>query len=500
MISNKTVLGIDISSRKIDMLWAGKEGGHIKVLKSLSEPLPKGIVVNGNIENVSKLAKIISRLKRKHKIQAGKTAVTLSISPMLTQLMYMPKPMPINPRKHFEGEVKKYAILPEDKAITLDFCRIPPNTRPNENRLLIVAAEHKKVAKFIKTFRKADIDPDILEPAILGSISSLYQPKVNGSTQTKSLFILLREGLFTTVVLRNGGIDLTNTKKPTAQQVSGSGFAEYTADQISNIQNYYDIELMEESQDWQITIVLDQKVEDTEKLKNKIGKNISYENLELINQYTGVDSIPFFKSDIPEEHLPPVAAGIVMKLLGFDRSGMKINLLPPEAANIREAKNQAILTATLAATIVLFMFLLVGMLNTTIKNINTETSKRNQKNTSKLLEQQQQLDEQISEISGLVENSKAIFEKHKDINWAAILNDIRNKIPSDVRVTSIRSGEDGKTLISGLALSNQSVGKFVDALGSSEHINSASLSETQKHSQNKKILRYSLNCEPEQRN
>lgn len=497
--TNKTVLGIDISSRKIDIVWAGKEGDGIKVLKSVSETLPEDIVKDGNVENVSRLAKIISKLKKEHKIQAGKTGVSFSINPMLTQLMYMPKPIPTNPRKHFEKEVEKYATFPKGNTITLDFCRIPAETRTNDNRLLVVAVEHKKIARFIKTFRKAGIDIDLLEPATLGCISSLYQSKIENNLQSKSLIIILREGILTSVVFRNGGIDLINIKKPNSRQLSGTDFTQYLIKQISTIQNYYDIELMEESQDWQINIVLGQDIEGIKDFEKEIRESTEHKNPELINQYADTDSIPCITSETDNKYLPPVAAGLVIKLLGFDKSRMKVNLLPPETANLREAKKQAIITANLAAVVILLIFLLVGILNTTIKNINAKTDRQSYWNTTKLLEEQNQLDRQISSLSKTVESSTDIFKNHKNINWAVILNNIRNYIPSNVRITSIITEKNEKMTIRGLALSTESIGEFVDKLSGGEYINSASLIQTQKHNENEKILKYSLICNLKQK-
>jgi Tfp pilus assembly PilM family ATPase/Tfp pilus assembly protein PilN len=499
MIANKTVLGIDISSRKIDMVWAGREGQYVKVLKSVSEPLPEGVVVDGNVENPSKLAKAISNLKKKHKIQAGKTAVSFTITPMLTQLMYMPKPIPTNPRKHFKKEVEKYAILPKNSTITLDFCRILPTTRTNENRLLVTAAEHKKVAKLIKALRKANIDIDLLEPSMLGCISSLYQSSIENDLKSKSLLMILREGLLFCIAFCNGGIDLINIKKPDSSQLSGNDFSEYLTSQISSIQNYYDIELMEESKDWQIAVVLDKNIEETENLKQKIQENIDYKKLDLIDEHIEISSIPCIKSDNDKEHLPPAAAGTAIKLLGFDRSRMKVNLLPPETTNLREAKKQAIITANLAAVVILLIFLFVGILNTTIQNINAKTNTRSYRNTTKLIEEQNQLDQQLSSIAKLVEDGRAVFEKHKSINWAVILNDIENNIPSDVRITSIITRETQQMTITGMTLSNESIGKFADALSTSEYIDLAALTQTQKHKKNEKILRYTLNCKLKQK-
>jgi Tfp pilus assembly PilM family ATPase/Tfp pilus assembly protein PilN len=494
MINNDTVLGIEITSRNINMLWAKQKDEKIKILKSVSEPLPKGIVEKGNVQDVSALSKTISKLKRQHKILPSKTSVGISISPMLIQLMYMPKPIPTNPRKHFEKEVKEYAVLSEDDSVAIDFCRTLCGVRKNDNRLLVVAAEHKKISKVIKTFKKSNIELTALEPALIGNMSSLYPMRIKSAPDKKSLFITFREGLLNLVVFYSGGIDLINTKKPTKEQVSPENLAEYISEQINTIQNYYEIELMEDSDKWQVTITSDHKIDAPEKIEDKIKQNIDCESILFINQYIALTGLSCFESENTKQTVSPVVAGLVMQLLDFDRDEVRINLLPPEMENIKEMKKQSLMTMNFAAVIILVTFLFIGILNSTIKNINIRMNQRSYKNTSKLIQQKEALEANISKLSSLITQSRQTAEKHKNINWYEMLDSIKTHIPSDVRVSNITSRENKEISITGLALSYESVNKFADLLNNNEQIKSAKLSETQKSSQNSQIIEYALSC------
>ena len=52
----KTVLGIDITEERINMVLLKKHGDKFRLLKVAEGPIPEGVVRNGNVENPDALA------------------------------------------------------------------------------------------------------------------------------------------------------------------------------------------------------------------------------------------------------------------------------------------------------------------------------------------------------------------------------------------------------------------------------------------------------------
>ena len=63
MFFSKTVLGIDISDKQINLAMLRKDGNSVRLLKAAGGPVPDGAIRNGNVEEPAVLAKAIKRLK-----------------------------------------------------------------------------------------------------------------------------------------------------------------------------------------------------------------------------------------------------------------------------------------------------------------------------------------------------------------------------------------------------------------------------------------------------
>ena len=165
MLGTKTALGLDISDKRISMalLKGGKNG--VKLLASASAPLPDGAVKNGSIENAEVLVKVIKGLKTRCGTRTTRTAVSLFTEPVITQIMGIPKQVPGNIGQFVQEQVKHVAVLPANN-IALDFRGVAGTGAETNSasRLLVVAADDRKIDGIVKLCSQADLTVESIEP------------------------------------------------------------------------------------------------------------------------------------------------------------------------------------------------------------------------------------------------------------------------------------------------------------------------------------------------
>ena len=97
------------------------------------------------------------------------------------------------------------------------------------------------------------------------------------------------------------------------------------------------------------------------------------------------------------------AIGLAMKFLVADGNGLRINLLPPEASEIKSLKKHALITANIIAAVLFIMVLVIGGLMFWIGRVNANIIGKKQgqslQQISKLLEEDQLLDRRVKQLS-----------------------------------------------------------------------------------------------------
>jgi len=193
-----------------------------------------------------------------------------------------------------------------------------------------------------------------------------------------------------------------------------------------------------------------------------------------------------------------VAIGLAMKLLAPDQGNLRINLLPPEAAEVKSLKKHAIITGNIIAAVLLIMVLAIGGLMLKVEKVNENIARKKKQqslqNISELLKEEQLLDRRIKQLSEGLGRLNEILSSRGDSDWPGLLNDLRSRAPKTVRVTNLFSKGSSRMFLEGLALSYESVYLFVNMLDKSEHLDSASLIEAEKDKEENGLVRYAISC------
>jgi Tfp pilus assembly protein PilN len=500
MLRTKTALGVDISDKQISMALLKRGKNRVELLTSASALVPDGAIKNGHIENAAVLVKAIKSLKNRSRIRTTRAAVSLFTEPVITQIMGVPKQVPGNIGQFVRDQVKHIAVLPANN-IALDFRGVAGVgfEANSASRLLVAAADDRKVDEIIKVCSQADLTVEAIEPPLLAYIRAIYPNKIAGKFDCNVLIAILQENNLTLCVFKKQAMDFVRTKSIGKEKTQPDELCQWLAEQINTVIQFYDVEVPDSGEKWDITVVtndmrLPQNTEGT--MRAKVPRaNLQILTSEDICQAAFVNQSRGLADCRQTDRPSPVAIGLAMKLLDTDARDLGVNLLPPKVARLRTAQKEALITANIVAAVLLVMILAILVPDWKIKKLNESISQKKgnlSQDTNILIKERASVNKQIDDVSNKLNQINGIFASRCDTDWPGLLRDVGKAIPKTVCITSLSSGADSRVFLKGLALSNEAVYWFVDRLNKSERINSASIAETKRDS--KGFISYEISC------
>lgn len=496
MLISNTALGIDLSSDRINLALLQKTKSGVKLIRTASGAVPAGAIKDGNIEDPAILAKAIRELKTKNKMRADRTAISLVASPVLLQILDLPEPFPSNIGQFVRDEVKNYAILPRENVV-LDFCGMKSSFKSKARRVLVAAAENQKITEAAKTINSEGLGLEAIEPAALAYIRACYETKIAKKIGKNLIFAIVHNNTFTLCLFRNQSLDFLRTKKIETEVIESERYSEWLAEEIYTILQFYELEVLEKNDQWQITLITPDAACSPEDLKKLLANNVEGVDLEvrrLEDAYLDTTIGNLELSVKPSA----VAIGLAMKLLDTPCGGLNINLVPAVVDEIKVIRKQRFAIVKVAAVIFAIIFVYVGFISSKGQRTNRQIEEKKQtkqtQNMQSLVTKQIQLGEQISKISKDIRNINSVLKTVSPLNWGQILGDISHKIPKKVQIASLTSGGGSKMSLDGYALSYEAVNDFIDLLNKSKFIESASLAGTEQTYRSNGSLEYFINC------
>jgi len=495
MLGSKTVLGVDISDRRINLALLKKGKNGIELLKAASGPVPDGAIKDGNVEEPAILSKAIRELKSRNKIRTRQAVVSLVAKPVLMQMMDVPKQVPTRMSKFVQNEVRRCVFL-SGKEAALDFYKVGSAKRLTDTRVFIVATDGQKVAELTRACSQAGLSVDAIEPPLLAYTRAFYDKKIATKFDCNVLLAIVRCGVLTLCAFKKQTIDFVRTKDIGKEEISPDELCTWLAEQINMVIKFYDVEVPDSAGKWEITVIADSgQLPDgaEETLKDKTAEsNLQVRTAEDACQdtFVGPGSGSVCSS--------AAAIGLAMKPLVVDGSKLRVNLLPPEAAEVKAVKKHALITANIVAAVLLLMILVSGVLALVIKSVNENIAYKKQahllKGTNTLLRKQESIEKQIVQLSGAPGRLNSILSLSHDVDWVRILDDVKGATPKTVQITNLSSKDSSSMRLEGLAVSYEAVRLFVDMLDNSKNIESASLINAEKRSAGDRLVGYSINC------
>ena len=495
----KKAIGVDISEGYINLALLRQVGKTLELVKTARGQLPKGTVVEGNVERPLVLAKAVKDLLRKKRMFASRVAVSLPANPVLLQIMQMPKQMPKNITRFVEEEVKNYVVLP-GKQVAYDFCNVGSKGPDGRKRLLVAAAEKRRVGDFATALTRKGLNIKAIEPKLIGGVRAVFADAIAGKFNSNVLLAMVETGVLTFCVFRNQALDFVRTINIDAEQNEPGRFCERLATEIDAIIRFYDIEVPDSHNAWEATFLAADSVQLPAEVEQSVKEQISsLKSLQVITgqNLLGQISQSAFKH-AKQTTASPVAIGLAMSLLQTRKNDLEINLLPREVADSQSLRHDVLITANIAAALLLAGILTVAWFSVLTEKAGskmvTNKSAQSSWETRVLLNRDERTAEQTRQISEKVKQLNAVLDSRLGLNWFGILNDLRASTPVAVRITKLNTSGGRNLMLEGVALSYEAVYVFIDMLNKSKNITNASLIETKKKRRTDGLVKYAISC------
>ncbi|MFZ6746893.1 pilus assembly protein PilM [Undibacterium sp. JH2W] len=182
---NPPLFGLDISSLDIKLVELS-EGSNksYRLERYASEPLPKGAVLDGNIENIEQVTEAIRKLVKKSGTSAKNVAMAMPASAVITKKIILAGTLTEQALEvQVESEASQYIPFSMDE-VSLDFCVLGPAANAEEDIEVMLAASRKeKIEDRVATIQAAGLQAkvmDIESYAARAAVSRLIDQQANG--------------------------------------------------------------------------------------------------------------------------------------------------------------------------------------------------------------------------------------------------------------------------------------------------------------------------------
>lgn len=159
------LVGLDISTssvRLVELSDAGKDG--VRLERCASEPLPRGAVADGNIENMEQVVEAVRRLVKKSGTRAKHVALGMPPASVITKKIVLPAGMSEEQLEvQVESEAAQYIPFALDE-VSLDFDVIGPVSSSSDDiEVMLAAARREKVEDRVAIVESAGMKAQVMD-------------------------------------------------------------------------------------------------------------------------------------------------------------------------------------------------------------------------------------------------------------------------------------------------------------------------------------------------
>jgi len=159
------LVGLDISTssvRLVELSEAGKDGMRLE--RCASEPLPRGAVADGNIENMEQVVEAVRRLVKKSGTRAKHVALGMPPASVITKKIVLPAGLSEQQLElQVESEAAQYIPFALDE-VSLDFDVIGPVANSTEDiEVMLAAARREKVVDRVAIAEEAGMKASVVD-------------------------------------------------------------------------------------------------------------------------------------------------------------------------------------------------------------------------------------------------------------------------------------------------------------------------------------------------
>jgi type IV pilus assembly protein PilM len=199
------LVGLDISTsgvRLVELVDAGK--GELRLERYASEPLPRGTVVDGNIENIEAVSDAVLRVWKKSGARAKHVALGMPPAAVITKKIILPAGLAEDQLEvQVESEASQYIPFALDE-VSLDFDVIgaAPNS-PDDMEVMLAAARREKVEDRVAIAEAAGLTATVMDIESYAARAALQRAVGESADRIVALFQIGAQATHVSV-LQNG--------------------------------------------------------------------------------------------------------------------------------------------------------------------------------------------------------------------------------------------------------------------------------------------------------
>lgn len=182
--------GLDISTsglRLVELADAGK--GTLRLERHAFEALPRGAVVDGNIENFDQVAEAVRRIWKKSGTRARNVALGMPPAAVITKKIILPAGMGEDQLEvQVESEASQYIPFALDE-VSLDFDVVGPAANsPDDMEVMLAAARREKVEDRVALAEAAGLVATVMDIESYAARAALERAHGGGKDKIVALF------------------------------------------------------------------------------------------------------------------------------------------------------------------------------------------------------------------------------------------------------------------------------------------------------------------------
>ena len=162
---NPPLIGLDISTSGVKLVELSETGkNEYRLERIANEPLPRGAVVDGNIENIEQVSEAVRRVWKKSGTKAKHVALGMPPASVITKKIILPAGLSEDQLEvQVESEANQYIPFALEE-VSLDFCVIGlAQNSPDDVEVLIAATRKEKVEDRVAVAEAAGLKPVVMD-------------------------------------------------------------------------------------------------------------------------------------------------------------------------------------------------------------------------------------------------------------------------------------------------------------------------------------------------
>lgn len=481
----RAALGLDISDASLCVVELRGTAKGLQLGRSAIMSTPAGCVRDGVVVDVRATARAVKDLLRRGRIRLRDRSAVVSLSGPAAVIRVGPvaEGGPSSVREHLQQETRRYAAFTGERTVT-DFAIVETARSDARGRTVLrAAAKEDAAAALVRTVMKAGLVPVAIDLGPLAVARALHRRHLSTGPSEARILVSIEARAAHFLIFRAGGLCFLRTlNRPGGLLEESPEGTPPLASEVQSVLDFYRTEFSDGIEVRGIVLVADHLL--PPELGASVSASLGGLKTEVCTPATVVSDAGIL-DDESQSRPTPAAVGLALRSLGETYFPFQLNLLPPETVRVQTLKRRALVTAVLVASLFLCAGLGAIAARWRINRLQKEVYEEQKTLAGMVIPppvsgvkdsnavQASEIAQASAEIAA---RQNALTSAGIRVPWPRLLQEIRDRIPGDVRLSSLRSERSGSVILEGESFSILSVYRFVELLSDCDLVRNAQLS------------------------